>query len=240
MDAVGLIDVGRPAGLNLNVDRVGITYSNGQSLGDPSSPVQRSCSLVGDRPVPSRAIPEVRTRVAVHLDPIDVTDAEDVRWLRACLGPDQREPMARLEAELRLAATALPCCSGVTRSTCCPKPSPGCPQPPCRSSSRRGRCRASRPSVACASCTVLRKLQPAARWRGCRWKGLESRPRFQPLAIVVPQATASSAWRCSAGRCPAPRPLAVAGHGPRTDLAGRLLEAAFSQARCLPRQQSVD
>ncbi|WBB50247.1 DUF2332 domain-containing protein [Verrucosispora sp. WMMA2044] len=108
VDAVGLIDVGRPAGLNLNVDRVGITYSNGQSLGDPSSPVQRSCSLVGDRPVPSRAIPEVRTRVAVHLDPIDVTDAEDVRWLRACLGPDQREPMARLEAELRLAATAPP------------------------------------------------------------------------------------------------------------------------------------
>jgi hypothetical protein len=28
-DAVGLIDVGRSAALNLNVDRVGITYSNG-------------------------------------------------------------------------------------------------------------------------------------------------------------------------------------------------------------------
>ena len=34
-NAVGLIDVGCSAGLNLNVDRVGITYSNGQSLGDP-------------------------------------------------------------------------------------------------------------------------------------------------------------------------------------------------------------
>jgi hypothetical protein len=31
-NAVGLIDVGCSAGLNLNVDRVGITYSNGQSL----------------------------------------------------------------------------------------------------------------------------------------------------------------------------------------------------------------
>ena len=41
-NAVGLIDVGCSAGLNLNVDRVGITYSNGQSLGDPSSPVQLS------------------------------------------------------------------------------------------------------------------------------------------------------------------------------------------------------
>src|SRR5579859_2763398 len=42
--AVGLIDVGCSAGLNLNVDRVGITYSDGLSLGDPSSPVQLSCS----------------------------------------------------------------------------------------------------------------------------------------------------------------------------------------------------
>src|ERR1700677_4061281 len=36
---LGLIDVGCSAGLNLNVDRVGITYSKGPSLGDPSSPV---------------------------------------------------------------------------------------------------------------------------------------------------------------------------------------------------------
>jgi hypothetical protein len=35
---VGLIDVGCSAGLNLSVDRVGITYDSGQSLGDPSSP----------------------------------------------------------------------------------------------------------------------------------------------------------------------------------------------------------
>ena len=52
-NAVGLIDVGCSAGLNLNVDRVGITYSNGQSLGDPSSPVQLSSSIVGDRPIPT-------------------------------------------------------------------------------------------------------------------------------------------------------------------------------------------
>jgi len=45
--------------LNLNVDRVGITYSNGQSLGDPSSPVQLSSSVVAGRPIPARAMPEV-------------------------------------------------------------------------------------------------------------------------------------------------------------------------------------
>jgi hypothetical protein len=106
--AVGLIDVGCSAGLNLNVDRVGITYSNGQSLGDPSSPVRLAPSIVGDRPVPARAMPEVVARVGVDLDPIDVTDADDARWLRACLWPDQPELIARLDAELALAATAPP------------------------------------------------------------------------------------------------------------------------------------
>ena len=107
-DAVGLIDVGRSAGLNLHVDRVGITYSDGRSLGDPSSPVQLSSSLVGHRPVPARAVPEVVTRIGVDPDPLDVTDPDDARWLRACLEPDQPERAARLDAELALAATPPP------------------------------------------------------------------------------------------------------------------------------------
>ena len=107
-NALGLIDLGCSAGLNLNVDRVGITYSNGQSLGDPSSPVQLASSIVGDRPIPTRALPEVVARVGVDLDPVDVTDADDARWLRACLWPDQPERAARLDAEMALAATAPP------------------------------------------------------------------------------------------------------------------------------------
>ncbi|MBV8735314.1 MAG: DUF2332 family protein [Solirubrobacterales bacterium] len=79
-NAVGLIDVGCSAGLNLNVDRVGIKYSNGQSLGDPSSPVQLSASVVGDRPIPTRPMPEVVDRIGIDLDAVDVTDADDTRW----------------------------------------------------------------------------------------------------------------------------------------------------------------
>ncbi|WP_207938955.1 DUF2332 domain-containing protein [Actinomadura darangshiensis] len=107
-NAVGLIDVGCSAGLNLNVDRVGITYGRGQTLGDSSSPVQLSCSVVGDRPVPTRAVPEVAARIGVDLDPVDVTDADEARWLRACLWPDQPERDARLKAEMDLAATVPP------------------------------------------------------------------------------------------------------------------------------------
>jgi hypothetical protein len=70
-EAVGLIDVGRSAGPNLDVDRVGITYSDGQTLGDASSPVQVSASVVGDRPIPPRPLPDVVARVVVDRDPID-------------------------------------------------------------------------------------------------------------------------------------------------------------------------
>jgi hypothetical protein len=53
-------------------------------------------------------MPEVVARVGVDLDPVDVTDADDARWLRACLWPDRPEGIARLEAEMALAATAPP------------------------------------------------------------------------------------------------------------------------------------
>jgi hypothetical protein len=100
---IALIDVGRSAGLNLTVDRVGITYDNGQSLGDASSPVRRSASMVGDGALPMRTIPEVVARIGIDVDPIDVTDPDSARWLRACQPPDRQEQLA---AELTLAATS--------------------------------------------------------------------------------------------------------------------------------------
>jgi hypothetical protein len=107
-DAVGLVDVGCSAGLNLGVDRVGITYGDGPSVGDPSSPVQVTASVVGGRPVPGRTLPPVVARVGIDLDPVDVTDPEEARWLRACLHPDQPGRMALLDAEMALAAADPP------------------------------------------------------------------------------------------------------------------------------------
>lgn len=107
-NAIGLIDVGCSAGFNLNVDRVGINYGNGQSLGDPSSPVQVSASIVKDRAVPTHTMPEVVARIGIDLDPIDTSDANEARWLRACLPPDQPERTARLEGELELTTSAPP------------------------------------------------------------------------------------------------------------------------------------
>ncbi len=106
--SVGLVDVDGSAGLNLHLDRVGITWSDGRSLGDPSSPVRLSASTVGRRPVPARALPVVVARIGVDRDPVDPADAQDARWLRACVPPDRRERAEELEAELAVAASAPP------------------------------------------------------------------------------------------------------------------------------------
>ncbi|MFF0340771.1 DUF2332 domain-containing protein [Kribbella sp. NPDC004875] len=107
-EAIALIDVGRAGGLNLNVDRVGIAYSDGQSLGDSGSSVQVSASIVGDRRLPAGAIPQVVRRAVVDVDPVDVTDVDQTRWLRACLPPDDGDGLALLGAELELAGAAAP------------------------------------------------------------------------------------------------------------------------------------
>lgn len=107
-DAVGLIDVRCSAALNLTVDRVRIDYGDGLVPGDPASPARMSASVVGDRPVPDRPMPPVVARIGVDRAPLDVTDPEDARWLRATVPPDEPERRALLEAQLTLAAAAPP------------------------------------------------------------------------------------------------------------------------------------
>jgi hypothetical protein len=93
-NAVGLIDVGCSAGFNLNVDRACVTYSNGQSLGDPSSAVRHSSSIVGDRPIPTQAMPEVVARIGVDLDPVDPQEATP-RISRRSRPPTDPQPLRR-------------------------------------------------------------------------------------------------------------------------------------------------
>ncbi|GAA1553544.1 hypothetical protein GCM10009804_08120 [Kribbella hippodromi] len=93
---------------NLNVDRAGVTYNTGQSLGDPASPVQQSARVVGKTALPTHPMPEVVARISVASVPIDLTDPAEARWLHACLPPDQQAQSAALDAELALAAASPP------------------------------------------------------------------------------------------------------------------------------------
>ena len=100
--AIGLIDVGRAAGLNLNLDHVGIAYDHGALLGMSESPVQRAFMPVKHSTVPSTPLPEVVARLAVDRAPLDVTDEDVVGRLCASASSDSAD---ELREELRLAAS---------------------------------------------------------------------------------------------------------------------------------------
>ena len=98
--AVGLLDVGCSAGLNLLVDAYGCDYGAVRVGPAQAMPVLR-CSLLGA--VPPLVLPEVTARVGLDLSPVDAGDDDAVAWLLACLWPDDLERFERLDQAVSLA-----------------------------------------------------------------------------------------------------------------------------------------
>ena len=100
---LALIEVGTSAGLCLYPDRYSYEY-DGRAVG-PRRSVHLRCTTSGDVPIPDE-LPQVVARIGVDLNPLDVTDADDLAWLRALVWPGQREAdrLARLDAAAAVAA----------------------------------------------------------------------------------------------------------------------------------------
>jgi hypothetical protein len=103
---LALLEVGASAGLCLLPDRYAYDYGGGL-IWDPEAPVRLSCELRGAVPRPA-ALPRVVWRRGIDLHPVDVNDAEAVRWLECCVWPDQPERLARLRAAIAVARRAPP------------------------------------------------------------------------------------------------------------------------------------
>ncbi|WP_261568725.1 DUF2332 domain-containing protein [Frankia gtarii] len=97
---ISLVDVGCSAGLNLFPDRWRYDYSNGVGLGDQASPVRVACQLRSSEPLPSDPFPAVVRRIGVDLNPVDIRDDTQTRWLQACVFADQPERFSRLGSAL--------------------------------------------------------------------------------------------------------------------------------------------
>lgn len=95
------VDVGTSAGLNLLLDRFQYRYSPGGLVGADSS-VVLECATRGNPPLPA-VLPTVTRSIGLDVAPIDVTDDDEVRWLEACVWPDQAERFDRLVAAIELA-----------------------------------------------------------------------------------------------------------------------------------------
>lgn len=105
---LALVELGPSAGLNLLLDRYGVTYRDrsGRALrtvGPATSPVQLDCDLLGETPALGATAPPIAWRVGLDRRPIDVRDPAARRWLQACLWPSARDRGRRLEAALSIA-----------------------------------------------------------------------------------------------------------------------------------------
>ncbi|TKK78926.1 DUF2332 domain-containing protein [Herbidospora galbida] len=98
---LALIEVGASAGLCLQPDRYRYAYDARPPVG--AGPVTLTCATEGDPPIPG-AVPEIAWRAGVDLAPIDVTDAEERRWLECLVWPGEDARRDRLRAALALAA----------------------------------------------------------------------------------------------------------------------------------------
>jgi len=106
---MAMLEIGPSAGLNLLWDRYRYDYGGGLRWGDPQSEVLLDTERRGDVPLP--ALPgsmEVTWRAGVDLNPVDVGDDDQVRWLRALIFPEHVERQAQLGAAIRIARARPP------------------------------------------------------------------------------------------------------------------------------------
>ena len=122
---LALLEVGASAGLCLFPDRYSYSYDSdspdsdsldsdstdsdstgSQARIDPvtgPSDVLLQCTTTGGMPRPV-TVPQVAWRAGLDVRPLDVRDADDMRWLETLVWPEQHERRARLRAAIRIAA----------------------------------------------------------------------------------------------------------------------------------------
>ena len=106
---LALIEVGAAAGLCLFPDRFSYYYSGHGPIHpiDGPSRVEVRCETTGEVPLPD-VLPEVVFRAGVDLNPLRVTDSDDVRWLEALVWPEHHERLARLREAVKIAQHSPP------------------------------------------------------------------------------------------------------------------------------------
>ena len=95
------VDVGSSAGLNQLLSKISYDLSPGGLIGKSDS-LTITCNITGKPPIPQQ-IPNVCWSVGLDAQPIDVHSDEEVRWLEACVWPDQVERFDRLGNAISLA-----------------------------------------------------------------------------------------------------------------------------------------
>lgn len=109
---VALLEVGASAGLCLYPDRYSYRFADGEGVtaldpADGTSTVVIPCAVSGRIPLPER-LPRVVWRGGIDQSPIDVRDADELRWLETLIWPEHHDRVTRLHAAALIAAADPP------------------------------------------------------------------------------------------------------------------------------------
>ena len=108
---IALLEVGASAGLCLYPDRYKYAYqcADGQVRVEPPQPtdVVLECEWRGDATVPTK-VPEVIWRAGIDINPMEISDREDLQWLEALIWPEHEDRRQRLHAAAAVVAADPP------------------------------------------------------------------------------------------------------------------------------------
>ncbi len=94
---LALVEVGASAGLNLVMDRFAFRYGD-RRVGAADTKLVVHTSVSNGRPPPILGSGlSSQSRIGIDLRPLDVGDPSDVRWLRACVWPDDLDRLRLLD-----------------------------------------------------------------------------------------------------------------------------------------------
>lgn len=96
-----LVDLGASSGLNLIFDRYHYSYSNGQQMGPEDAVLRLTCELKSNAKLPE-ILPEFLDRLGIDLNPIDLTNEDEVLWALSLIWPDQPERLQRLKSAIEV------------------------------------------------------------------------------------------------------------------------------------------
>jgi len=101
-EPLALIEVGAAAGLCLFPDRYGYDYGRAHlAAPDQSAPVF-PCKASMQTPIPL-SHPDIAWRAGLDLNPLDVGNEEDMKWLKTLVWPEQTDRSARVDAAIAVA-----------------------------------------------------------------------------------------------------------------------------------------
>ncbi|MBN8539812.1 MAG: DUF2332 domain-containing protein [Deltaproteobacteria bacterium] len=101
---VALIDVGTSGGLSFLMDKAHLTYSDGAKDGPEDSPLRLHCESRGGT-VPTLTSVNVKSRIGIDLNPVDLLSENEKAWNLALIWPDQLDRRQRIENALQLLKT---------------------------------------------------------------------------------------------------------------------------------------